>query len=63
MSTDSNVERSRGALFLETKKLATWRRVHAIAHEGRSDDEARDLLARSATLALEQHLARTAGEA
>lgn len=55
-------ENTRGALFLPAKKLETWRKVVVIAHENRGGDEARDLLARSATLALQQHLARTAGE-
>ena len=59
---DKRGARERGSLFLSQEKLAVWQRVYSIAHDGRNDAEARDLMADATRMALEQHLAKK-GEA
>lgn len=52
------VERSR-LLYLNADRRRQWERASTIAYEGgRSDEQARDLIAEAGWLALEQFLAR-----
>jgi hypothetical protein len=57
----NTIERS--VLYLNREHRTRWEKVCAIAREAGGDEaEARELLRRAATLALEQHRARAAGE-
>jgi hypothetical protein len=53
----------RGVLFLNAVHCKAWERFYRVAHEqGRTDSEARDLMAKAAALAIVQHQARQAGK-
>jgi hypothetical protein len=58
---DASPRLARGNLYLNQRRRKVWQQVVAIAHEeGRTEEEAVELLATAARLAVEQHVARKA---
>jgi hypothetical protein len=60
LSTQSNLTTSkieRGVFYLSAPRRKAWQAAQTIAHEGRSESEACELMARASLLAAEQLLA------
>jgi hypothetical protein len=47
--------RTRGTLYMSRERRAVWRRVLDIAHEGRDEREALELIGTATRMALEHH--------